>query len=118
MLDKKATMVLPLQRRAKLTENPVLLAQDQSQTCSGPLDKREESEPQPRPIPAPGFPGNAEQEVFVTTNPSSCSITSCPQGLSHDPRAGLGLLLLGLKAYFGHSPASLESDKSHLGLLV
>lgn len=39
MLDKKATMVLPLQRCAKPEENPVLLPWDESQTCSGHLDE-------------------------------------------------------------------------------
>lgn len=40
MLDKTATMVVPLQRWAKLTGNAVLLTWDEPHTCFGHLEKR------------------------------------------------------------------------------
>lgn len=85
MLDKTATMVVPLQRWAKLTGNAVLLTWDEPHTCFGHLEKRRSRSLQPHPIPDPVFPRNAEQGLPVNnqggSNPSSwssCSVPSCP----------------------------------------
>lgn len=119
MLDKKATMLLPLERCVKLAENPVLLAQDESHTCFGHLAKESAATASSHILslildfqgmknkgclrpPRRLQPQQLEQLLCHLLSPGS-------QGLSHHPKAGLRLLLLGLKAYFGHSAASLKN---------
>lgn len=85
MLDKTATMVVPLQRWAKLTGNAVLLTWDEPHTCFGHLEKR-------RGVVASShilflilsFQGMRNKGCLNNqggSNPSSwssCSVPSCP----------------------------------------
>lgn len=56
-LDRKATMVLPLQRCAKLAQKPVLLPWDESTPALDTCIKSGSHSLQPHPAPAPGVPG-------------------------------------------------------------